>query len=510
MAVTAMSGNRRMLVIYKGSVQVLLVLCMGLVGVACGDDEEASTGDSGLTGGDGDGDGDGDASAGDGDGDGDAAIDAGGDGDGDLGVGTVTANPDGTDGLPALPIDKTLPIVFVHGFAGSAQQFEAQAQRFVANGYPIERIRAFDHDGAGFDIPGYADGVDAVVDQALEDFDVEQVYLVGHSRGTSVSTTYLSDEARRAKVAKYIALDGSPCPTTVPCISPNQAMLPGQAHVEVATSAESFEMQYEFLMDEAPEVVEIVPQKDPVTISGRAVNFPANTGRESATLEIWELEASTGHRATEEPHATMELDADGGWGPVMVDSRKYYEFALIPSGEAVGSTHHLYMQKFLRDSQLVRLLSGDAMSATRVNTNTSDDHTSVIAIRMREWYAMDDGDADGDQSDILEVGVSGGDVDEVEAVNVMQRFVGNATIGYHIHDDAASPGESMMTALPYFSGQAFQSGVDFFMPASDPPTGTITITNIPRGDTDKPQVLRIPNWRSSEHAVTVQFSDFAQ
>jgi hypothetical protein len=269
-------------------------------------------------------------------------------------------------------------------------------------------------------------------------------------------------------------------------------------------------MQYEFLMDEAPEVVDIVPQKEPVTISGRAVNFPANTGRENAMLEIWELDAATGHRAAEEPHASMEVDAEGGWGPVMVDSRKHYEFALVPTGDVEGATHHLYMQKFLRDSQLVRLLSGDAMSATRMNTNASDDHTTLVAIRMREWYAIDDGDLDGDQIDLIEIGVSGGAADEVEAVNVLERFVGNGTIGLHIHDDAASPGESTLTALPYFSGQAFQSGVDFFMPAADPPDATITVTNTPRGDTEKPQVLRVPNWRSSEHAVTVQFADFAQ
>jgi hypothetical protein len=117
---------------------------------------------------------------------------------------------------------------------------------------------------------------------------------------------------------------------------------------------------------------------------------------------------------------------------------------------------------------------------------------------------------DGDQTDILEIGVSGGSADEVEAANVMQRFVGNATIGVHIHDDAATPKESSLVALPYFSSQAFQSGIDFFMPASEEADGTITITNIPRGDTDKPQTLRIPNWRSSAHAVTVQFADFAQ
>jgi pimeloyl-ACP methyl ester carboxylesterase len=500
-------------VIYRGSVLALLLMAL-LFGAGCGDDEETTT-DAGSTG-DGDGDGDGDDASpgdGDGDGDGDAAVDGGdGDGDGDAGivVGDVEPNPDGTDSLPPLPIAKTLPIIFVHGFAGSAQQFESQAQRFVANGYPIERIRAFDHDGAGLDIAGYADGVDGVIDQALEDFDVEQVYLIGHSRGTAVSAAYLGDETRRAKVAKYIALDGSPCPATLPCISPNQAMLAGQAHVEVATSKESFAMQYEFLLDEEPEVTEIVPQKEPVELIGRAVNFPANTGREDAMLQIWELDDATGHRVGTAPDATIELGPDGEFGPVTVDSTKLYEFALVPSGDVEGSTHHLYMQKFLRNNHLVRLLSGDAMSDTRVNTNTSDDHTALIAIRMREWYATDDADLDGDQADTLEISVSGGGVDEVEATNVMQEFVANDGIGVHIHDDAASPGESELTALPYFSAQPFQSGVDFFMPASDPPDATITITNVPRGDSDHPQTLHIPNWQSSKHAVTVQFADFPQ
>ena len=56
------------------------------------------------------------------------------------------------------------------------------------SGYPEELIRAFDHDGAGLAIAEYADGVDEFIDQALADFpDYDQVYLVGHSRGTSVS-----------------------------------------------------------------------------------------------------------------------------------------------------------------------------------------------------------------------------------------------------------------------------------------------------------------------------------
>ena len=128
--------------------------------------------------------------------------------------------------LPPLPDDVALPIVFVHGFAGSAQQYESQAMRFVANGYPQERIVAYDHDGAGIDIEGYTAGLDEVVDDALAEFDVEQVYLVGHSRGTIVSSAYLGDPAQAAKVAKYVAIDGAPCPDVVPCVAPDQEDVP--------------------------------------------------------------------------------------------------------------------------------------------------------------------------------------------------------------------------------------------------------------------------------------------
>ena len=202
-----------------------------------------------------------------------------------------------------------LPIVFVHGFAGSAQQYESQKMRFVANGYPADRIVAFEHDGAGMDIAGYAAGLTAVVDATLAEFGVDQVYLVGHSRGTLVSQTFLSDPAQAAKVAKYIAIDGAPCPaeSTVPCLAPSQEVLPGQSHVETATSKESFAMQYEFLVGVAPEVVDIVPQREPIVISGRAVNFPANTGREGVTLDVWPVDADTGQRSDDAPLATFVL-----------------------------------------------------------------------------------------------------------------------------------------------------------------------------------------------------------
>jgi pimeloyl-ACP methyl ester carboxylesterase len=419
----------------------------------------------------------------------------------------ATIDEDGTDPLPPLPDDVALPIVFVHGFAGSAQQYESQAMRFVANGYPQERIVAYDHDGAGFDIAGYADGVDAVVDETRREFGVDRVYLVGHSRGTSVASDYLTDPARAGKVAKYVAIDGRPCPDAgVPCLAPTQSNNPGQSHVEVATSKESFAMQYEFLVGEPPEVVDIVPQREPVVLEGRAVNFPANTGREGATLDIWEVDPDTGARTDDEPHASFEIGADGNFGPVVVESGAHYEYVL--SSPQSDVQHHLYLQPYVRSSHLVRLLSSPPDGPTRMNTNVGDDHSSIIAIRMREWYATDDTDLDGDQRDVLEISTQSRRGNE-ETVNAMVEFIGNAAIGLHIHDDAATPGETTLAPLPYFSDQPFQSGVDVYLPAGrGRPDGVITVTNYPRGDRRRAQVLSVPNWPSSRHAISVVFTDY--
>ena len=414
----------------------------------------------------------------------------------------------GTDDLPPLSDSVALPIVFVHGGAGSAQQYASQAIRFAANGYPRERIVAYDHDGAGFDVEQFLPGLEQVVDDTLERFDVEQVYLVGHSRGTILSTTYLSEPERAAKIAKYISLDGAPCPEAVPCIDPNQNTLTGQKHVEVATSKESFVEQYKFFVGEEPDVVDIVKQAGPVEISGRAVNFPANTALEGARLDVWEVDSATGKRSDDDPLATFDIAADGAFGPVTVDPDKRYELVLYTPDS--GRYQHFYPQPYLRSSQLERLLSGPPDSEARKHTNSGDGHAALTVLRMREWLA----------SDVLEISVDSksGDMDAQNVITEENVFkdtmVGDRSVGepiaLYIHDDEATPGETTLDLLPWFPEQFFQSGIDVYMPAADPPDGVITIKNLPRGDSDKPQTLNVPNWSSTNHVVMVLFSDFPQ
>ena len=48
------------------------------------------------------------------------------------------------------------------------------------------------------------------------------------------------------------------------------------------------------------------------------------------------------------------------------------------------------------------------------------------------------------------------------------------------------------------------------MPAgsADTPDGSITVTNVPRGDAERPQTLTVLNWPASRHSVSVVFTDY--
>ena len=303
----------------------------------------------------------------------------------------------GTDPLPPLADSVALPLVFVHGFAGSAQQYQSQKTRFVANGYPADRIVAYEHNGEGSDTAGFAAGLSTMVDQVMMKFGTTKVYLAAHSRGGGVVGAYLNNNA--AKVAKYAALDaigGCSVPSGVACLSLTQAML-SQKHVEVATSAESFKRQYKHFIGEDPKVVDIVRQKGLAEIAGRAVNFPANTGRTGATVNVWEVDGNTGARTGMQALATFMVGADGNWGPAKVDPDKFYELELVNTEG--GATQHFYAQRYLRSSDFVRLLTGGPNSDSSMNTNKSDKHVALLVTRQREWQMTGTEDKGGDDPD---------------------------------------------------------------------------------------------------------------
>jgi pimeloyl-ACP methyl ester carboxylesterase len=416
------------------------------------------------------------------------------------------------------------PIVFVHGGAGSAAQYETQARRFDSNGYPASLVHAFEYDSS-FATNTFAQVVarlDALVDSVRAEHGVEQVYLVGHSLGTTVSNLYLGDPGRAAKIAKYIGIDGSSnancgvASPTLDCMGiwqgTNQTgnvgglnvRLSPQTHVQVATSAESFAAQYEFFTGEPPDTTLVLPEPPgQVQISGRAVEFPQNIGAAGATLEIWEVDSKTGARKQEEPDATLTVAADGSWGPVQVNGQQHYELNVIRPGFL---THHFYFQPWLRSSAMVRMNLAPPSSQIVANTNLSDNHVAATVVRQKEWWTTHP----TGQNDVLEISTSSAGRGDQPAVNALTKVTSNGVIGIHVHDAAASPGDSTLDLLPFFPTQPFQTGVDVFMPAAEPTDGTVSFVNAPRGDASRAQAINVPNWRSSAHRATVTFNDFVQ
>lgn len=409
------------------------------------------------------------------------------------------------------------PIIFVHGGAGSAQQFDSQAMRFASNGWPVDLLFAFEYDST-FVTQGYMAVIarlNAFVDSVLAQTGAAKVYLMGHSLGTMVSHTYLSVPPYAAKVAKYVNIDGRTAdalPGGVPTLAiwaelggdgtprppreivgATNVVLPGQFHVQSATSAEAFAAMFEFFTGGPPATTDIIPEPPgQVRLAGRAVFFPANMGVGDATVEIWEVDGDTGYRKYDEPEATYTLSGtgyyDGTWGPFEANGLKHYEFVIVREG---FRPHHFYFQPFMRSDYFVRLLTSPPGGIGGYMDQT-DYHSNIVVSRQNEWRDEDVLEIDGD--------------------NVLTALtpISKSLIGLFVYDNNADQVSDLTQPIPLYHAITFMSGVDLYMPAAEPPNGTLSIVVTPRWGGGKTQMINVPNWASSQHAMSVIVNDYVQ
>jgi pimeloyl-ACP methyl ester carboxylesterase len=399
-----------------------------------------------------------------------------------------------------------LPVIFVHGYLGSGAQYRSQSQRFTSNGWPADRISAIDYSGLA------PPNLDAYIDSVRQRFGVDRVYVAAHSLGTAVMAGYLGNAAQAAKVAAYAALDGVPasCPATTRCTSISAASM-GQSHVEAATSAESFRRQYQHFTGQAPQTINITPEED-IQISGKALEFSLNTPVAGVTqARAYETDPNSGLRVgwpNAQPAATFDIRSDGSFGPVSgLKGNKTYEIAI--SNPQTNGTIHFYQQPFIRSSHILRLQLATNTSASYTNSNRGPNHSLAVVVRYREWWA-----GNALARDNLDVQTYSGSGIQ-PPVNALSRLTANTIAGIHIHDDAATPRQTTQNPLPYFSTQAFQTGVDIYMPAAPGgPNGILRFENNPRGDAARKQTINALNWPSQgqdgTHGIIVEFYDFAQ
>jgi hypothetical protein len=402
------------------------------------------------------------------------------------------------------------PVIFVHGFAGSGGQFESQKMRFTSNGYPESYVRVLEYDSTFATEPRQV--VFTRLDQLIADLKQQtghdKVDVLGHSLGTSVMQEYLNSSAERAaNVAHYVNIDGQQAdapPGGVPTLAiwagrgePGRSIkgatnvtIPNQTHVQSATSAESFAEFFRFFTGKAAAHRAIVPETGRIEIEGRAMLFPQNRGATATAVEIWPIDPATGRRTSSEP-TSVPVGENGAWGPVPIETGRHYELAVVRPGVA---QLHYYYEPFVRSDHLLRLLYSDAIESA---VQRSERHAAALVLRYKELW----GDQ-GAQNDVL---TFNGTSACTPAICPVSKRV-NGLFAF----DRGLDGRSDLSAPdPAFSQLPFITGVDIFMPAARPPTGTTSVSLRSRGG-GPVRTLNVPNFPSTTDGAVLQFNDFEQ
>ena len=267
----------------------------------------------------------------------------------------------------------TTPVVFAHGALEVGDAFANQAMRFASNGYCPDRIFAFDWNTVGF--TGIDDEVvrlGAFIDQVLAETGADQVDLIGHSMGTSLSHAFLNkDTANAAKVAHYAGLAGRSAqepPGGVPTItvSSRDDLIVGLSeingaenfqpegldHLQVATSPVTFRYLYRFFNEgEEPRTDRMVPNGR-LTLSGRLLTFAENQFSPGLQLDIYPVDPLTGERLQADPAATFVSGEGGVWGPFQAQPGRHYEY-VVTDADPFWKPIHYYREPLPRSCNLV-------------------------------------------------------------------------------------------------------------------------------------------------------------
>ncbi|MCA9576781.1 MAG: alpha/beta fold hydrolase [Polyangiales bacterium] len=368
-----------------------------------------------------------------------------------------------------------VPVVMVHGFLASGDTYANHVMRFVANGYCQDRLFVYDWNSiGGGNSPAL---LDAFIDEVLSVTGATQVDLLGHSAGGGIGYTYLSDDARAAKVRRYVHIasgdeDAPPGSAggvpTLNLFSANDRVVTNDGiegatnvdletadHYEVATRDDSFEAIWEFLNDAPPAVSAIVAQEEPIVIAGRAATLGENRPAEGATVDIYEVDADSGQRRRARPRATFIANAQGYWGPFQGAPDTHYEFHITPvSGRSV----HYFREPFLRTNTKVYLRTLPTTGLARVLVSAlkfdEDQPTTVIFLANRALQP-------GDQLLLDDVDLSGDAYTNRD----------NTTIALFFFDDNGND-ETDLTPVALFQTFPFLAGADF-APGADPRVSTV-------------------------------------
>lgn len=289
------------------------------------------------------------------------------------------------------------PVVYVHGFLGSGDNWSLQSQRLESNGYCPDRVSAFDWNS--IDRKSSPDSLlELHVRSVLQRTGARQVDLVGHSAGGGLVARFLSRPERAALVARYVHVGSGPLPgppggvptlniySTGDRVAARAADIPGASnlrqtstdHLEVVTSEESFKAIMEFLRP-GVRVRTDIPTPTAIDVSGRAVVLGENTPLTDCPVEAWVHDAQTGARVGTAPAWSGRTDAQGRWSGLKARPGAHYEFVIRPSG---GRVVHYFHEPFRHHNRLLylRALPSTGMAAALLSGLPKDTASAALAV----------------------------------------------------------------------------------------------------------------------------------
>jgi hypothetical protein len=254
-------------------------------------------------------------------------------------------------------------------------------------------------------------------------------------------------------------------------------------HYATATGATTFAAVYQHFNGAAPTTTDVKPEGT-ITVAGRALTLGENAFDSNASIEVYEVDASTGARVGK-AIAKLTAAEDGHWGPIDAKVGVPYEFVVRATGEGVQPVHY-YREPFTHSDHLVYLrslpdpngLAGSLLSSIRYD----DADAVVIAFLANRGlvFGQDSLTIAGTQTATATL------ADAKRSTIAMFAFDNNA----NSHTDATDV--ATLTSFP------FLGGMDIFMPSS--PEGSIPV--VLNGHT-----LQLRNWRSVTDGPSVAVFD---
>lgn len=305
--------------------------------------------------------------------------------------------------------DNYLPVVFVHGFMGSGDNWATQIQRFTNNGFCEDRLFVFDWNSVGGS-SGTGSLLNNFIDDVLKKTNAQKVNLVGHSAGGGVCYNFLKDSLQALKVAKYIHIGSikmkapagknNEVPTMNIYSTDDKVMKnggdiagainikqTGNDHMQVATSGTTFSAMYSFFTGSKKNVnTDLVLSKAHYKIiGGKGVVLAENTPLAYDSFRVNIFNPKTGeHYPTKNSTPSGDyvnwtvFGKDGSFA-FNLNKDSYTEFEVHPSK---GRKLFYYFEPLVSNNKNIylRALPASGMAAAMLGNIPNDDKQTALVI----------------------------------------------------------------------------------------------------------------------------------